>query len=744
MENSAPGSSVATVSRRRRERLDVGVVGVGAVVDGRRAQLDGELDALPGPELAGVHAQASPAAAPACRIVRASSTSNAPRSQNTSIQRACGRHAASMSPATRLHVVVAAVAVLGGHHVRTEKRGLRGELAGDPQRPGFVGDGQAVPALGLERGDAAARSSSASRATLAASSLVGRPPGSPPPWSRCRRRRRAAPAIRAANSAERSPANTRCAWLSTNPGNDRCAPPQSTRCVGGGRLRARPDPGDAAVLDDHRGVGDDAERRPVALRRVVGDEFADVGVRERSSALHRSRLSPQPALADVRERDVVCRSATTVPAVDDHVGDVGRRGGEDDVLRRWRRRPRYAPTPGRRRPGRRAHRPASAPASVQPSARWPAAVAASSSVAAEMSPRSRRASRSSSSTARASSNRSITAWLSEPRLNGPAPVEQRRRGSDAVAEVAFGGGAEADAGGRAVAGRRCPVGQVGGVHRGGAGPENSVVAHAVRSACSRAPPGTRRPRRVCSDEWTCSGASWRVGPLDDGGHLGERHRAHGMYCGADDHLRPVSTSPCSDSTRSAQAWPLPSPNRCCGPSASGAPSSPELQIAGVQQGQRGSRRRRRGDQRRAHRIRVGVRPAAGVVVQVVEFADRGDSGQRHLGVDGAGQVAVARPGSAVRGVRTSAFATSRSCRGRAGCATAAPGGTRASARWPAPGSPDRAAVARRCRRHVRSSTAVIRRRVDGDQHTDSATVAAQPGVFTPAGLAASRVTPSRP
>ena len=59
VENSTPGSSVATVSRAG-ERGDVVVVEVRAVVDGCRAQRDREPHALAEPELVAVHARQEP------------------------------------------------------------------------------------------------------------------------------------------------------------------------------------------------------------------------------------------------------------------------------------------------------------------------------------------------------------------------------------------------------------------------------------------------------------------------------------------------------------------------------------------------------------------------------------------------------------------------------------------------------------------------------------------------------------
>ena len=70
------------------------------MVGRRRAELDREQDALARAELVGVDPGLSPRARPAVSTARASSTPNAPRSQNTSIHRACGAHASSISPHT--------------------------------------------------------------------------------------------------------------------------------------------------------------------------------------------------------------------------------------------------------------------------------------------------------------------------------------------------------------------------------------------------------------------------------------------------------------------------------------------------------------------------------------------------------------------------------------------------------------------------------------------------------------------
>ena len=86
--------------------------------------------------------------------------------------------------------------------------------------------------------------------------------------------------------------------------------------------------------------------------------------------------------------------------------------------------------------------------------------------------------------------------------------------------------------------------------------------------------------------------------------------------------------------------------------------------------------------------RSGRRRASpsGRVVQVVELADRGDAGQRHLGVRRRGPARGRCPGRAAPATRVHrARARSRTCRRRRACGRAAPGGTRGSARWRSPG-----------------------------------------------------------
>ena len=86
------------------------------------------------------------------------------------------------------------------------------------------------------------------------------------------------PDIRAANSADRSPANTRWAWESTNPGTT-ARPARSRRSSASGARDAGPVHSDPAVVDHDRGVAQQPEPGVLgALERVVeGDQLGDPG-----------------------------------------------------------------------------------------------------------------------------------------------------------------------------------------------------------------------------------------------------------------------------------------------------------------------------------------------------------------------------------------------------------------------------------------------------------------------------------
>ena len=134
------------------------------------------------------------------------------------------------------------------------------------------------------------------------------------------------PAIRAANSSERSPANTRWVWLSTKPGITQ-RPPASMRSIGGDA--APLDRDDDAGVDDDRRVADDAERA-LAERRIVRHEQTDVVDDERHDSRHASRTAwPSSAATSI----VTWAPSRTISRPSDHhVRDVGCRAGEHDAV----------------------------------------------------------------------------------------------------------------------------------------------------------------------------------------------------------------------------------------------------------------------------------------------------------------------------------------------------------------------------------------------------------------------------
>ena len=118
--------------------------------------------------------------------------------------------------------------------------------------------------------------------------------------------------------------------------------------------------------------------------------------------------------------------------------------------------------------------------------------------------------------------------------------------------------------------------------------------------------------------------------------------------------------------------------RCTGLSGS---ADAAVQVAGVEQGDADAGLARGGQHRRAELVGVGVRAPAGIVVQVVELADRRDARRAPSRRTSPGRGGSSSPGRGGRRPRTSARARSRSCRARAGCAREARDGRRASARW---------------------------------------------------------------
>src|SRR5262245_29328774 len=87
--------------------------------------------------------------------------------------------------------------------------------------------------------------------------------------------------------------------------------------VGVGCLGATANPRDLCAVDDDGRVGDDAERVAVGVRRVVGDEFPDVGVEDghrlsiRSEMAEASSASTAGTVACLRSTTTARPSTTT-------------------------------------------------------------------------------------------------------------------------------------------------------------------------------------------------------------------------------------------------------------------------------------------------------------------------------------------------------------------------------------------------------------------------------------------------
>src|SRR6266545_558858 len=227
------------------------------------------------------------------------------------------------------------------------------------------------------------------------------------------------------------------------------------------------------------------------------------------------------------------------------------------------------------------------PASRQPIAAMPPVVAAASSAAGRWWPRRPEARRSSNSKARDSSNRSMTAWLSLPTHNGLPAVAHA---------AAVGQGRGRQSGDRqALVVLGALLGQVQVQRRGPLRRPGRDLPHGAR---------VQRPHAVDAGGDPQGRASLELpDPLGPGGGVAV----------AEAQLRAFERATLE--------------------------VAPE--VAGVDQGETDARLRSRGRQGEAHLVRVGVAPALLVVVDVVEFADRGDARERHLRVDSGRQRQVA-------------------------------------------------------------------------------------------------------
>ena len=340
------------------ERVDVGVGQVGAVVDRGGAELDRELHAGPGAELVAVDAEAEPGGAArlehGARLVGVERAVLAEDVDPASERRARGEHVA----ADERDVVVGRL-VVRGHDVGAEEGHVVGQLGGDLAAAALGLDVEPVAGLDLEVGDAGAArlrlARGGERRELASEAARVASVGDADAAGGVGRARHPRGELVAAVAREHE------VRVGVDEARDH-APARRRRSA---RRPRRPHARRRrrAVLDDERGVADEAERA-LAERLVVGDEQADV-VDDRGG--HRSRRRRAGRLAT--SKPSVAAVADDPCAADHHVVDVGRRGRVDRARARARGRARRA---GRSR-ATSVVRSASAPGSRRPPSGQPSA-----------------------------------------------------------------------------------------------------------------------------------------------------------------------------------------------------------------------------------------------------------------------------------------------------------------------------------------------------------------------------------
>ena len=179
--------------------------------------------------------------------------------------------------------------ILRWHCMGAEERCLRGELGCDAQRSRLVPDTEPVPALDLHGGRPLGAHLGDALADQLAQLVISGGPG-----------RLDRPGDPAAVIGD--PGHPGCELRSTVPGKDEVrvrvnesrdhrAPADILTLVGRWRLDGRTDPGDEPVLNDDRGVAQEAEVLRVfgtVQQLVVGDELGDAGEKPRGHELSQS------------------------------------------------------------------------------------------------------------------------------------------------------------------------------------------------------------------------------------------------------------------------------------------------------------------------------------------------------------------------------------------------------------------------------------------------------------------------
>ena len=179
------------------------------------------------------------------------------------------------------------------------------------------------------------------------------------------------------------------------------------------------------------------------------------------------------------------------------------------------------------------------------------------------------------------------------------------------------------------------VGEVGGVDRRERGPERAGLARAPPSGCARTPRRQASFSAGCSETCACSGRSRSAAQAATVPH-GAGSTARTLWIAAPIRPRRRRRAP-----RRARPRPRRRRRRSARWTSFGGSPMPAVQVAGVEQGDPDPGLARGGDQRRADLVRIVVGLAAGRVVEVVELADRGDPGERHLGEGRPGEAEVA-------------------------------------------------------------------------------------------------------
>ncbi len=270
-----------------REGVDVGVGQVGAVVDAGGAELDGEADARPRPELVAVDPEAEPGGAAGlehrARLVGVERALLAEDVDPAGERRARLEHLADHE---RDVVVGRGVR---GDDVGAEEGDVVGEARGDLAAAALGLDVEAVAGLDLEVGDAGpARLVAAcggEPGELLGRGGAGRLGGHADAAGRVRRARHPRGELVAAVAREHE------VRVRVDEARDH-APPLRVDPLVGGRARAL-DGGDEAVLDHHRGVADGGR---------AGPRRADSSLVTSSPMLSTTRLTPRLSARRGRRR----------------------------------------------------------------------------------------------------------------------------------------------------------------------------------------------------------------------------------------------------------------------------------------------------------------------------------------------------------------------------------------------------------------------------------------------------------